>query len=100
MEFLKFNFEPMTRDFQAFFPEVLLCAGIVAMLFLRVFKTFKGLHMGALALVVTLFALAYSFMQWLDLPELHGLFISPDQGENTTHVVPMFGGLLVFDHFT
>ncbi len=102
MNFLQFNSLGLATDFAAFFPELLICAGIVVMLFLRVFKAFKGLHMGALALVVTLFALAYSVMQWLNLPALNGLFLSPDKSDTggVTHVMPMFGGLLIFDDFT
>jgi NADH-quinone oxidoreductase subunit N len=99
MNMLHFNFLGLTTDMQAFLPELLLAAGIVLMLFLRVFKAFKGFHMGRLALVVTLLALAFSLMQWLDLPALHGKVLSPDEG-NANHVIGMFGGLLIFDSFT
>src|SRR5579862_7810004 len=90
-------------DFVAFFPELLICCAIVLMLFLRVFKAFKGLHMGGLALVFTLFALVISVMQWLEVPGMQGLFHKLQDLGHTGQATPvqeMFGGLLIFDHFT
>jgi NADH-quinone oxidoreductase subunit N len=85
-------------DMMAFFPELLICFAIVLMLFLRIFKMFKGLHMGSLALVFTLFALAVSVMQWLDLPGIQDLI--GKQPSSPVRVVQLFGGMLMFDHFT
>src|SRR5258707_2398735 len=101
MSFLQFNYLGLAGDFQAFLPELFLCAGIVLMLFLRVFRAFKGMHMGALALVFVLLALAYSLLQWLNLKGLNGLVLSPnDPTLNPADVIPRFGGLVIFDNFT
>jgi NADH-quinone oxidoreductase subunit N len=101
MSFLQFNYLGLAGDFQAFLPELFLCAGIVLMLFLRVFRTFKGMHMGALALFFVLLALATSLLQWLNLKGLNELVLSPNDATlNPEQVVPRFGGLLIFDNFT
>jgi NADH-quinone oxidoreductase subunit N len=70
-------------DLLAFMPELILCAGIVLLLILRMFRGLDRLHLGSLALVVTLAALAFSFSQWKAQPNS-----------------PMFSDLLAFDTFT
>jgi NADH-quinone oxidoreductase subunit N len=70
-------------DVLAFMPELILCGGIVLLLFLRMFKALDRLHLWSLALIVTLAALGFSFSQWLAQPNS-----------------PMFSDLLAYDTFT
>lgn len=70
-------------DILAFMPEMILCGGIVLLLLLRMFKALDRLHLGILALILTLAALGFSFSQWLAQPNS-----------------PMFSDLLAYDNFT
>ncbi len=70
-------------DLLAFMPELILCGGIVVLLILRMFKALDRLHLGTIALILTLTALGYSCIQWQTPPNS-----------------PMFGGLLWNDGFT
>jgi NADH-quinone oxidoreductase subunit N len=70
-------------DLLAFGPELILCAGIVLLLLLRMVKALDRLHLGGLALIVTLAALAYTCLQW---------DARPNSG--------MFSSLLAYDTFT
>src|SRR6266851_4437177 len=70
-------------DLLAFMPELILCAGIVLLLFLRMFKALDRLHLGWLALILTVSALVFSISQWLAQPSS-----------------PMFSDLLAYDTFT
>jgi NADH-quinone oxidoreductase subunit N len=67
-----------------FLPELILCTGIVLVLFLRLFNGLNRLHMGSIALVVTVLALAVSVEQWR----------GRDVEEN------LFSWMLVSDRFT
>jgi NADH-quinone oxidoreductase subunit N len=86
------NVFQLAQDLQAFMPELILCGGIVLLLLLRLFGPLDRLHLGWVALVFTLAAVAMSAAQW--------------QANNTnTAPVAIFGGdpqtgLLVFDNFT
>jgi NADH-quinone oxidoreductase subunit N len=73
-------------DLLAFMPELILCGGIVLLLILRMFKALDRLHLGSLALVFTLAALAFSFYQWQSMPR-------GGAGE-------IFSGLLAYDGLT
>jgi NADH-quinone oxidoreductase subunit N len=70
-------------DLLAFMPELILCGGIVLLLFLRMFKALDRLHLGWLALVISVAALVFSYSQWRAQPSS-----------------PMFSYLLAFDTFT
>jgi NADH-quinone oxidoreductase subunit N len=96
-------------DCLRFLPEFLACGGIVLFLLVRLFDRS---HMGSIALLVTLTALAVSIVQWtgridgmgafkpievLETPQLQsGLTGGAFQGTFR----PSFGGLLVYDHLT
>jgi NADH-quinone oxidoreductase subunit N len=55
------------RDLLAFAPELVLCGGIVMLLFLRLFSRLNRLHLGLFALGIALMALALSGWQWYSL---------------------------------
>src|SRR5256885_2344226 len=90
------QFDALTKSLTSFVPELLVCAGIVVMLLLRLLPRLR-MHM---ALVVILFAglgLAVSLIQFLPINELN-LF-----GEIRADLDPRdmpFTGLIVVDHFT
>ncbi len=79
-----------------FAPELVLCVAIVFLLLFRLVKLFDRAHLGSIALVFTLIALAVSVIQWLGE---YGL-----QEPRSGVAVFMFGGstsgLLIYDHFT
>jgi len=70
-----------------FVPELLLCAGIILFLILRLFKGFDRLHIGYVAIGVTLIALWLAWLQWQTI-------------EGPTSRAELFSGLLVFDGLT
>ncbi|HKI31821.1 MAG TPA: NADH-quinone oxidoreductase subunit N [Gemmataceae bacterium] len=85
----------LAANIEAFLPEVILCAGIVLLLVLRLFGTFKRLHLGWVALGVSVAGLAVALGQWP--PGAFGLQTPEDfVGDR----VPLFTGLLVYDNFT
>jgi NADH-quinone oxidoreductase subunit N len=83
--------ESLSRDTAAFAPELLLCAGIVLLLLLRLFRIFDRHHLGWIALVLTVGALAMSWAQWAG--------IAYDPRSNRADALDLFTGLLVFDNF-
>lgn len=70
-----------------FSPELVLCGGIVLLLFLRLFSAFNRVHLGYVALVVNLIALWLAWTQWQP-------FLDPSQPFRQTD---FFQGMLVFD---
>jgi NADH-quinone oxidoreductase subunit N len=66
-----------------FMPELVLCAGIIVFLILRLSKRLDQLHLGYVALIFAAFALAFAWNNWQRVP-----------GE------PIFGNLLVCDGLT
>jgi NADH-quinone oxidoreductase subunit N len=76
----------LSDDLLAFTPELILCGGIVLLLILRMFKALDRLHLGSIALILTLAALGFSFYQWQSMPR-------GGAGE-------IFSGLLAYDGFT
>ena len=54
----------LALDFLAFLPEILLCIAIVLLLLLRLLPSFDRVHLGWVALVMTLLALGVSWAQW------------------------------------
>jgi NADH-quinone oxidoreductase subunit N len=78
-------------DITAFAPELTLCAGIVILLGIRLFRINDPLHLGWVSLVLTVGALAMSWTQWT-----RGEF---DPRSPTQVSLDIFSGLLVFDNF-
>src|SRR5437879_908800 len=56
--------ETLGRDSLAFLPELLVCGSIVLLLLLRLFAVLDRLHLGYLALVLTVAGLLVSYAQW------------------------------------
>jgi len=84
-----------TQDLVAFLPELILCASIVLLLVLRLFSGFDAVHLGGVALIFTLTALACAFNQW------HQGIYDPREGFiSQPRALEMFAGLLVYDNFT
>jgi NADH-quinone oxidoreductase subunit N len=91
--------DTLSRDMLAFLPELILCGGIVLMLLMRLFGPLNRLHMGWVALLVTVAAMSAGLAQWwgvwgLASPEE----ISPESAVRQN--VSLFTGLLVYDHLT
>jgi NADH-quinone oxidoreductase subunit N len=79
-------------DLTAFLPELILCATIVLLLLIRLFGRFDRLHLGWIALVMTVWALAVSWLQWTHVEGY-------DPRQNFQQPLDLFSGLLVFDNF-
>jgi NADH-quinone oxidoreductase subunit N len=84
------------RDLRAFLPELILAAAIVVLLLARMFRALDRTHLGWLALLFTLGALAQSCAQWLYFDDI----IPPALTLRETHSLDLFNGLLVFDRFS
>lgn len=105
-----------SRDLPAFLPELVLCGAIVLMLVLRLFSRFDRRHMGGVALVLTLYALYVSWVQWNngiydprpeptaanrsidDTVRKEGAISGPRVGSSAS--LELFSGLLVYDNVT
>jgi NADH-quinone oxidoreductase subunit N len=86
--------ESIRSDSLAFLPELLVCGTIVLLLLLRLFTALDKFHLGWLALVLTVAALATSVCQWT------GLYDMPEPGHGSPEATPLFSGLLVYDRLT
>jgi len=75
----------LLEDVYAFLPELVVCGGIVLLLLLRLFSAFNRLHLGSLALLISLMALGFAGEQWWH----------PPQGRPE-----MFSGMLAYDKLT
>lgn len=73
----------LLSDAAGFAPELILFAGLVLLLFLRLFTGMRRVHMGAVALCITLVALAASMAQW-----------------QSPGAVDLFSRMLVYDNLT
>jgi NADH-quinone oxidoreductase subunit N len=82
-------------DVLAFLPELVLCGTIVLLLLLRLFTRLDRLHLGPVALVLTLYALWVSTRQWTQTGYDPRLSLA-----DTPNVLEIFSGLLVYDNFT
>jgi NADH-quinone oxidoreductase subunit N len=71
----------------AFAPELVLCGGIILLLLFRLFPRADRIHLGSVALAMTLVAFSLSWIQWLSDPDLN---IPGDR----------FGGMLMYDTMT
>jgi NADH-quinone oxidoreductase subunit N len=82
-------------DLWAFLPELAVGGTIVALLVLRLFDSLGRLHLGWVALLGLIGALALACGQWLGLPEL-----DPRRADVRPVVrLDLFSGLLSFDQF-
>src|SRR5262245_17070658 len=70
-----------------FSPELVLCAGIVLLLVLRLFNSLNRVHMGYVALVLTLVSLFLAWAQWQPFLD----------SKETIKPIDYFQGMLVFD---
>jgi NADH-quinone oxidoreductase subunit N len=92
--------EALGRDTLAFLPELLLCGIIVLLLLLRLFNQFNRLHLGPVALVLTLVAFAVAWCQWTQRGSL-ALLVDPRLSlSGSPGVLPIFSGMLIYDNFT
>src|SRR5262245_63022616 len=85
-------------DFRAFFPELLLCGGIVLLLILRMFPGREKRSSSIVAMMFTLLALGAAVGQWHPI----SLF-DPRVGDTPrfpTASADIFGGMLVLDNFS
>ncbi len=73
----------LQQDIFAFVPELVLCAGIVLLLFLRLFTGLNRFHLGSMALVFTMVGLGLAVDQW-----------------SSAGARDMFTGMLVYDKLT
>ncbi|MFL5240579.1 MAG: NADH-quinone oxidoreductase subunit N [Gemmataceae bacterium] len=79
--------QALGQDVARFLPELILCGGIVLLLLMRLFNAFNALHLGWIALAITLAALGVAVNQWFadSLGDAHQ---------------DMFSGMLVYDSLT
>ena len=67
------SLQSLLRDDLVYFvPELILCATILTMLFLRMFKTLDRMHMGSLALAGIVVAFVAALRQWSPMTMLNG----------------------------
>src|SRR5262245_9181 len=91
-----------------FLPELTLCAAVVFLLILRLFRIFDRTHLGSIALLFSLVALVMSVYQWLGGYPLVPESTARENLEKLRSGVLIFGGsaggresgLLFYDHFT
>jgi NADH-quinone oxidoreductase subunit N len=83
----------LPADLQSFSPEVVICAGIVLLLLLRLFRSLDRVHLGSIAFVVAAAAVAISVEQW----RAAGIVRNPVLHRTGAE---MFGGMLAFDTLT
>jgi NADH-quinone oxidoreductase subunit N len=104
------------EDLYAFGPEIVLCASIVVFLLLRLSNGFDWVHVGWVALGLTLVAFLVAWDQWSGgatgkydprtWPHVHaaepGEMLVRHSGGIGAHpkALNMFGGMLVYDNFT
>jgi NADH-quinone oxidoreductase subunit N len=88
------DFDKILWDCTAFMPELILCFGIVVLLLLRLFRALDRVHLGRIALVLSLAAFVAALAQW------EGWGGMPTPADYAGSRVDVFTGLLVFDNFT
>src|SRR5579885_1438200 len=84
-------------DLIAFTPELVLCGGIVLLLLLRLFTGLNRVHLGWVALAVTVAGLLAAVSQWLGG---YGLATPAEFLGLRGRRPDLFTGLLVYDNFT
>jgi NADH-quinone oxidoreductase subunit N len=86
----------LARDLLAFLPETMVCGTVVLLLLARLFGVHRRMHLGWLALGLTVAALAASLAQWGGDPSLDPRATEP----GSPAALPLFTGLLSYDSFT
>jgi NADH-quinone oxidoreductase subunit N len=94
-DLLKTLHDGLDLDLIAFLPELVLCGTIVILLVIRLFPRFDRRHLGWVALVLTLYALFLSWMQWEHAPGY-----DPRPHFVANQPLNLFSGLLIFDNFS
>ncbi len=84
--------EALLNDCQLFLPELVVCGVIVVLLVVRLFPGFDRLHLGWVALLGTLLALAAAWCQW------QGWYLPRAADARPSDL--FFTGLLAYDGFT
>lgn len=89
--------DELVRDCTAFLPELILCAGIVVLLLLRLMNSLNKVHLGWFALLFTLAGLWVSYAQWYPMETF-----DPRLGQEPPIPVGLkiFSGMLAYDNFT
>src|SRR5262249_37625908 len=83
------------QDLLAFAPELILCGTIVLLLLVRLFNYFRWVHLGWVALGMTVVAFLYALRQW------NGSEWDPRSDFRPVPAsLDMFAGMLVYDNFT
>jgi NADH-quinone oxidoreductase subunit N len=101
----------LSVDLFAFLPELILCGAVVLLLLLRLSRAFERVHLGGVALGLTLLALAVAWLQWTGgVPLRWGdwewslrdwiYMPSPASLNRLDKEHGMFSGLLAYDGFT
>lgn len=81
----------LTRDLTAFVPELLVCGSLILLLLLRMFSGLQRLHLGYMALFLTVLACGASYLQWT------GRAFDPRTSADES--IRLFSGLIVYDSF-
>jgi NADH-quinone oxidoreductase subunit N len=92
----------LQADSLMFLPELILCAGIVLLLILRMLRARGRAQLGAIALIVIVCGFGASVLQW-DPWRFGGSlfsFVPTPSEDRVDQALAMFGGLLVFDRLT
>src|SRR5262249_49142659 len=104
---MQWTIDRLGTDVLAFLPELLVCVGIVWLMFWRLFTSLRSSHLGSTAPVLALVALALSYLQWAavaspeaDTPWYRALLPPPEVYDVTMRELRMFGGLLAYDSLT
>ena len=92
--------EGVTRDCTAFLPELIVCAAIVVLLFMRLFNALNRVHLGWSALVLTAAALVVAFGQWQGGCSAIDPRVTLKAEGHSSDTLELFTGLLAFDNFT
>jgi NADH-quinone oxidoreductase subunit N len=87
----------LNTDLLAFLPELIVCATIVLLLLLRLFTSLDRIHLGGIALALTLAALAASYQQF---PSILGEYFHWSGKALPQKGTEIFSGMLAYDDFT
>src|ERR1700687_1306960 len=80
-------------DLIAFIPELILCAGIVLLLLMRLFRYLDRLHLGMTELIITILAIHANVAQ------VYGGKDAPKEMVGQVRTIDLFTGMLAYDNF-
>lgn len=97
----------LSVDVHAFLPELVLCGAIVLMLLIRLIPRYDRIHLGWIALVISIYVCYLSWQQWLGANAFHPEFDPRLELQDPNSAlpgliptsIPLFGGMLIFDNF-